>query len=485
MRLTRKFVLMLVLGIMVVLTVNAVIRVQREVALFDQDTRRDAALMGAVLAHDMGYAWRTEGESAALSLLRDVAKKSQHVRVRFVWLEAQGVTSEAGLSAADVAQLRAGATVSRRIETGVGALYTYVPVVELLAAPGAVELKETLEDERRYVRFTIVSTVVGTLVLILICAVMAGIVGAVFVGRPTRQLVEKVRRVGSGDLSTPLLLAQQDELGEIAAEINAMSERLAAANERVHKETEDRIAAEHQLRHADRLMTVGKLASGLAHELGTPLNVVSGRAQMIASRESQGDQVQQDARIIVDQTKRMTNIIRQLLDFARPRTSQRAKLDLRGVAQQTLTLLQSLADKRGVQLTLEDSAPVIAPVDPTQLQQVITNLVVNAIHAVSGPGEVRITVAYERARPPVDVGGPEGGYAVLRVNDTGHGMDAETITHIFEPFFTTKDVGEGTGLGLAVTHGIVREHDGWIEVHSEVGRGSMFAVYLPAAGALS
>src|SRR5204863_590761 len=123
---------------------------------------------------------------------------------------------------------------------------------------------------------------------------------------------QKARRVGTGDLSGPLHLRQRDELGELANEINLMCERLA-------EERGAREQATEQLRHADRLTTVGKLASGLAHELGTPLNVVRGRAKLIVDHEVEGKEVTDSARIVVEQAERMTALIRQLLDFARPR----------------------------------------------------------------------------------------------------------------------------------------------------------------------
>jgi signal transduction histidine kinase len=288
-----------------------------------------------------------------------------------------------------------------------------------------------------------------------------------------------VRRIGSGDLSGPLPARQKDELGEIAAEVNAMCERLAEAQVRLQKETEERIAAEQQLRHADRLMTVGKLASGMAHELGTPLNVVSGRAQMIATGESTEADAKEDARIIVEQTRRMTKLMRELLDFARPRPAQRAWVDLRPLAQQTLTLLSALARAHDADLVVLDGDSARASVDPGQMQQVLTNLVVNAIHALRGRGTVSIGFRREHERAPLEHGGQVGERLVVEVCDTGQGMDAKLIPRIFEPFFTTKDVGQGTGLGLSVTHGIVREHGGFITVHSELGKGTTFAVHLP------
>jgi signal transduction histidine kinase len=240
-----------------------------------------------------------------------------------------------------------------------------------------------------------------------------------------------------------------------------------------------------QLRHADRLSTVGKLASGIAHELGTPLTVVSGRARLIADGLS-GEETRESALTIADQAQRMTRIIRQLLDFARRRSAAKSPEDLRAVARQTVSLLSPLADKRGARITLDEpDTPLMAEVDVGQLQQALTNLVVNAIQAMPRGGAVRCAVGRAPARPPADHGGAEGEYLSVAVTDEGEGMSEETMAHIFEPFFTTKPVGEGTGLGLSVTYGIVKDHGGWIELESSPGAGTRFTIRLPEHGARS
>ena len=150
-------------------------------------------------------------------------------------------------------------------------------------------------------------------------------------------------------------------------------------------------------------------------------------------------------------------------------------------------MLATIARKRGVSLELmRDDAPTTVVVDHGQLQQVLTNLVVNAIQASASGGGVTVSVGREVLRPPGDVGGAPAEHAFVRVADRGHGIAPEHLPHVFDPFFTTKTVGEGTGLGLAVSYGIVRDHHGWIDVRSEVGAGSVFTAFLPlpaAAGA--
>jgi signal transduction histidine kinase len=345
--------------------------------------------------------------------------------------------------------------------------YTYVPVAIDGTRRGALELSESLSAERRYVRTTLVDTALTTLALALVSAGLSVVLGVWLVGRPVRALADKARRIGRGDFAGPVRLDQNDELALLAGEMNAMCDRLVATLE--------------QLRHSDRLTTVGKLASGVAHELGTPLNVVSARATMIATGEVKGGEAAEYARIVVDASDRMTKIIRQLLAFARRKTSQKALHDVGRLVRDTLELLRTIAKKKDVTLVFQEASdvPDAVDVDAGQLQQAITNLVVNAVQSMTAPGEVAVLVGRGRAAVPADLGGGERDCLSIAVQDHGSGVSQEDLAHVFEPFFTTKDVGEGTGLGLSVAYGIVREHQGWIDATSKVGEGSTFSIYIP------
>jgi signal transduction histidine kinase len=214
---------------------------------------------------------------------------------------------------------------------------------------------------------------------------------------------------------------------------------------------------------------------------------------MMATNENLGREARDAARIIGEQIDRITHIVRQLLDFARGRGAlppgplkQREPANLLAIAQRSVAMLRPLAVKRNLSLELVSvEKPPEPPANEEQIQQVLVNLLVNAIHASERPGKVIITIGAKEARPPADVTpvvwseNAEPQYAVFSVKDEGVGIAPEVLPRIFEPFFTTKQVGEGTGLGLSVAYGIVREHGGWIEVASEANKGSCFSVYLP------
>ena len=247
---------------------------------------------------------------------------------------------------------------------------------------GGLEIAQSLTEIDSYTSDSIRNEVIGSTSAVAIAAALALGLGVVFIGRPISRLAAKARRVGTGDLTGPLELAQRDELGELATEINLMCERLADA----------RGAREHatvQLRHADRLTTVGKLASGIAHELGTPLNVVGGRARLILDREV--DDPTESARIVAEQAERMTKLIRQLLDFARPPALHTAPVNVTTLSARVCELVATIARKGDVELLApvhDDAMRVEA--DDGQLTQVLTNLVVNAVQAMPDGGKVEI-----------------------------------------------------------------------------------------------
>ena len=485
MRLARKLTLALVLGITLVMTGNALFQVYREGNLFDVDSRRDQHAVGRVLHAAVETVWHAEGEAAARRLIAEASQDNPDLVMRWVSLASPPPADDAPLVARN--RIESVATgremvLKTRVPSGDERRVTYMPLSVAGAPRGALEISESLSPERGFSRATELQVVVATLVMLGLCATIAMGLGFWFVGRPIQALCDKARRVGVGDLSGPLTVRQHDEIGELAIELNAMCEQLGETNKQLSAATEARIATLEQLRHADRLVTVGQLASGMAHELGTPLNVMSGRAKMIARGMVTGDAVPDSARIIAEQAARITAIIRQLLDFSRRRGPSLGPADLRPIVARTVELLATLARKRGVTLAIESGdEPLAAQVDPGQIQQVLTNLVVNGLHAMGEGGCLTIWLERRRAAPPPDVEGAPGEYAAITVEDQGGGIVPEHLPRIFEPFFTTKDVGEGTGLGLSVAYGIVREHGGWIDVQSRPGQGSRFTVFLQPA----
>ena len=449
--------------------------------------RASSLLLGRALRPALVEIWSQKGPTLAIQMLAyaaDRVRRTLPFDLRFVQLSE---TAEAGMQPVVGSERLAGlGPKDERVFVenvgGSDTLLTYLPVTIGGEQVGALEIAGPLNERDHEFYVEIVHIVGGTALAATVALLVVAIAGYFFVGRPMRRLAEKARRIGSGDLSGPLDVRQGDEVGVLAAEINQMCERLAAAQARVDEETNRRLAASEQLRHADRLTTVGKLASGLAHELGTPLNVISGRAKMIVRGQTAGDGLTESAQAIVDQAERMTNIIKQLLGFARRRQPQQRRESLRGIVDRTLALLAPLAQKSSVVLATRHHEPEpFADIDVPLVEQALANLVINAIQAMPKGGTLSISSREEIVSPPAGITAAAGSYACLHVEDTGVGMTAEELRHAFEPFFTTKEVGRGTGLGLSVAHGIVRDHGGWIAATSSLDKGSRFSIYVPSS----
>jgi PAS domain S-box-containing protein len=222
-----------------------------------------------------------------------------------------------------------------------------------------------------------------------------------------------------------------------------------------------------QLWKAERLAELGTLASGMAHEIGTPMNVILGRAEYLLQRTAD-EGMKKGLTTIVTQIERITKVMNQLLAFARRKTPERRPVDLGEIVDDALEMFQErIAQSRiTVDKAIEANMPS-AHADRDQLIQVLINLVMNSLHAMPEGGRLRLSLARE------------GRHVCLGVSDTGHGMPEEIRSKVFEPFFTTKDFGKGTGLGLTVVKGIIEEHGGTIAVESAVDKGTTFWIRLP------
>lgn len=489
MKVATKFALAFIAcGVLSVLVYSSV-AASREAERMEETVAEDLLSLGKTLSVSVRAVWERDGEARALEIVT-YHNADEGVDVRWIWLDVDGNNSRAARGGvAVVPSLRRGdpqTWIGSRID-GARVVYAYIPLLRAGERDAALELSRPLVSHS-YVFWTeareqlLASTIVAAF-----AAFLAIVLTSWIVSRPLARVAAQARRVGAGDLSLRLPERGSDEVSALVHDLNAMCDQLRDARTRADLEAEKRLSTLEQLRHADRLRTVGTLASGIAHEIGTPLSVIAMRAKMIASGEVPGDEAPAGAKIIAAQADRVTKIVRQLLDFARRRQPNRADADLGELAEHTAALLTTLAKKSNVRLLVDRADDVTAKIDASQIEQALTNLVINAMHAMPEGGDVTISTRREKATPPATAGGAARSTAadeprdcaVFAVRDTGSGIAKEHLDRIFEPFFTTKPVGEGTGLGLSVTHGIVEDHEGWMTATSTVGEGSTFTVYLP------
>lgn len=299
------------------------------------------------------------------------------------------------------------------------------------------------------------------------------------IGRPVSRLLEGIDEVARGDLSRVILQERDDEIGALAGRFNTMTASLREAREETRRSVEDRLELEGRLRQSEKLATVGQLAASIAHEVGTPLNVIGGRARTMERKAHDTAEVTKNAGIIAEQSARITKIIQQLLDYTRRRSPSREPVDLGKVAKGTLDFLEHQIATAKVEAHFDGTGDLVVPGDPDQVQQVCMNLILNAVQAMPEGGRLEVRIDRVARRKEGLESAPPQDYAVLEVRDTGVGIPAADRERIFEPFYSTKADGGGTGLGLAVSHGIVKDHDGWIEIESPADGGTVFRVYLP------
>jgi signal transduction histidine kinase len=316
----------------------------------------------------------------------------------------------------------------------------------------------------RYQRIaTSLAAVAGFL---LIVAIVIPLVSQRYVAQPLTELCRRVSRFSASG---------QDRLGDnevtlISHEFGRVDQELANARRRLLEESERKVQLERRLLQTDKLATIGTLASGFAHEIGTPLGIIRGQTELLASRMA--DRKFADGlQIILSQIDRISSMVRMLLDLGRRRESIRTPVDVRTIIESTIRLLETEASRRRVKMAADlGSVPLVVNGDPDQLQQVFVNLEINALDAMGAlGGHLRISSVHNL--PPRKIG--------LCFKDTGPGVPEQLKGRIFDPFFTTKDPGKGTGMGLAVSQSIVVDHDGELKLEPS-SQGANFVVVLPA-----
>jgi two-component system, NtrC family, sensor histidine kinase HydH len=336
------------------------------------------------------------------------------------------------------------------------------------------EMHRDLADTRRGI-------VLSVILLVVVAAALQFALGTIYVTRPLTRMAGAMQQMRTNAWTGRLGYDRRDEVGMLGREFDAMVAALEEAQQRLAREVESRTTLESGLQRVDKLVTVGQISAGLAHEIGSPLQILSGRARALLSRDHSAEETRKHARILAEQTDRITRIVEQLMQFARRRPAHFATASMVEPVQAVLDLLDHAARRRGVKIELAcdpDLPRVVADVD--QIQQIVLNLAKNALEASAPGGRIRLRLA------PCSVSAPAGTRRVpavrLEVEDDGCGMSEEVLARLFDPFFTTRATEGGTGLGLAVVKSIVTAHGGQVTAASVPGQGSRITVDLPLQG---
>ncbi len=476
MKITQKLYLFIVLTLMLVMLPYSIIAYQREVALFKADMQKDASLLGRALLPILADTWQTIGKVKVDEVIRQVNAHEEKFSVRWVWLLPQTdeqyrplVPLEMLVSLTQAEQVLA---VEQR-----DTLVTYVTVKPDNQPLGALELVESLDGIRAYTTNSILNLFILSSFMVFSGALVMAIAGHLLITRRINLLIGHARDIAQEQYDRPPNVGAIDELATLGQELRLMSDKLQQKREQLIAENQAKLAIKEQLRHAERLKILGQLASGIAHELGTPLNVVLGRAKLMTAAGQHNEAVKSNADIIQKQVLKMSKMINQLLNFARRQTPHKRRVVLNERVAHLVKLLKPIAAKQEIELVVIDKVSELSiNADWQQLEQVLSNLIVNGIQAMSKAGEMTVIIDQ---RSGEDAELSDKPYAVIEVCDQGAGIPCEIMADIFDPFFSTKKAGEGTGLGLSIVKDIIDEHGGSITVKSEPHQGACFSLYLP------
>jgi two-component system NtrC family sensor kinase len=315
-----------------------------------------------------------------------------------------------------------------------------------------------------------------------VATIVIGYILAQSIAKPILRLRSISSSVAAGDLDQSSGFQRADEIGELANAFDTMTFRLrerTAEAARLYAETVERNeeladinarlqSAQAQLVQSEKLASVGQLTAGIVHDVKNPLAVIKGLAEELHEEVGIDPSTRAQLTTIRDSASRASTIVTDLLKFARQSTPEMQRRDMRETIQSSLRLTEYLTRKGKIEVSVElPDQPVMMAFDAQQIEQVLINLITNAVQAMQHGGSLRVNL------------NKSGGKVAIGVQDTGSGIPKHNLNRIFDPFFTTKPEGEGTGLGLSVSYGIVSRHGGTIEVESELGWGTTFTVLLP------
>ncbi|MEO0206891.1 MAG: cache domain-containing protein [candidate division WOR-3 bacterium] len=337
-----------------------------------------------------------------------------------------------------------------------------------------------LEAPYVYLKNRVVSIFVMIAVVSIIALAIISFFTVKRITKPINELYQLTEKVSKGDLSARARITSDDEIGELIKSFNQMIQSLQNVTEgyvnltktleqKVQEKTSELERTRDQLIQSEKLSAIGKLAAGIAHEINNPLTSILINSHLIKEKLNNDSKLIEKIEMVIDETKRCAKIVSGLLEFSRQTTPEKKIISINEIIEKTLLLFESifLANNIKLEVALDNQLPSIMA-DESKIKQVLTNILLNAMDAMPGGGFIKIRSQLSS----------NGRFIEIEIEDTGVGIPKENLDRIFDPFFTTKK-SKGTGLGLSISYGIIQQHNGTIEVISEINKGTIVKVKLP------
>lgn len=361
---------------------------------------------------------------------------------------------------------------------------------------GIVDIAYSLDEIDQQKNIHTAYLIVISLGFILLVAFSVAVLLQRLIYRPLKDLESGAKRLSLGNLDHLIPIRNEDEFGRLAGSFNQMTtalkksmfelqEMVQTLELKVQQRTQELLVAEAEVAQGEKLASVGLLASGIAHELNSPLTGVLTFTSLLRKKMADGSPDAEDLDLVIRETKRCASIIRRLLDFAREKLPVKGFFSLNQLIEDTVRFIQRPASLQNIEINM-DLDPTLPQVwgDADLIKQVLVNILVNAEQAIGNDGKIVVESRHYIAKDSPKPGADLVPMVEVAIKDTGCGIPEASLQRIFDPFFTSKEVGKGTGLGLSVSYGIIKAHGGGIKVESVVGVGTTFRIYLPITAPL-
>ncbi|MBN1696681.1 MAG: hypothetical protein JW881_04115 [Spirochaetales bacterium] len=484
MKISYKLFFSIIIVFIVSFIIYGIFAYQRDLNNYIQDIKTDTKTLAKVLSIEFVTVWERDGLSFSLELLDEVNEHST-ARIRWVWLDSDNEIRFKPVIDCEKILGQSDRDVSSFINLDEGKfICTYLPVNLPISRTGAIEVYEDLSSVidtffiNNMVHLGIVALFISICTFILIW-----VIGYFMLSKRISGILGFIKRLGAGNRSDMIAVKGNDEISTIASGLDAMRTELKSTEEMLMKERDEHIKILEQLRHMDRLAVIGKITSGIAHELGTPLNIISGRAKLLNSFDLSHDEIIENANIIGEQTDNITTIIKNMLNFSRRKKPEKKPVNINTIVRKTIDMFGLNKEYRRVSIELiENEKDIIGNVDRIQIQQVLSNIILNSIQAIPGEGKIEIGVSIVSMTLPGVPAGTVNKTLSLYIKDNGPGIPEADIENVFKPFFTTKSTQGGSGIGLSLVKDIIKDYHGRIEVENNPEGGCCFNIYLPIIG---